>query len=619
VVTVNPDPPCPDDTITFTVSHVTDSGGQKRENCVLETIAPVAPTYEWELTLPADYPPPLPPLIGIGASVAVTAKAPGNYRVTFTAKANRDCPPPDRVLVATVVVPDVTVLEWQALPGNIALDVCPNNGDKRIFPGKQTPGDGAAADRRKVHLKATLNPVVQGCTVHFRTWDVDDPFDQNHPGMPNVQLIDNNATGPDNRPTPEGPVPLVGTTDAQGEATVTFTVSMQPGNNYLAGASGIIDAINAATQVDADANNAPPRVRFTEMLTVWRKLHVETDSMAAVTGNKIDTAFTGIVGSGTALTEINGLSSLDDQSANLDKTPPGNGRFEDGALAIGGGPVPITISPVTANGSNRVVFPSMSIAGLPFSAEDNDDFWNGTMSGTITEVVESGIDFVWTLNVTAHNEDPIDWPDFVGGKLTVGEGAEVDIVAVNGAASQVTTSALNIPCRVHDDDDDSLLAKLPDVGAMGAAYREAYVVPVYDVGDNDMNVPFVLNITATEAANTGTMDWDSQTANAADFWVVYLLAAFQHRTTEDADPDSETRTFGATPGTGGGSLIYLEVDQGHEGVSNPVAKEQITVVHESGHAVGDSGDHPVTTNSDQSSTFVANYLVHIRASTRPSP
>jgi hypothetical protein len=86
---------CVGDTITFTASGVTDSGGEQRENCDVVTIPPVTPTYKWTLTIPPDYPDPLPPLSGSGASVGVVALVGGTYSATFTAKADRDCPPPD--------------------------------------------------------------------------------------------------------------------------------------------------------------------------------------------------------------------------------------------------------------------------------------------------------------------------------------------------------------------------------------------------------------------------------------------------------------------------------------------------------------------------------------------
>ncbi|MEK6674392.1 MAG: hypothetical protein AABZ47_01910 [Planctomycetota bacterium] len=192
----------------------------------------------------------------------------------------------------------------------------------------------------------------------------------------------------------------------------------------------------------------------------------------------------------------------------------------------------------------------------------------------------------------------------------------MSIVAANGGLSLLTTSALNIPCTLKDDDDNTLLPKLPDTSAMTPAYQPAYVVPVFDVGDNNMNVPFVGNVAANGPAIDATFDWDSRSANTPNFWVAYVLASFQSAFDKDNDPNSEDRTLGATPLTSGGCLVFLEVHQGHEQSSNPVADEQDTAVHETGHAVGNSANEPVT---DGNSNFKTNYLAHIRSATRPDP
>jgi hypothetical protein len=135
-----------------------------------------------------------------------------------------------------------------------------------------------------------------------------------------------------------------------------------------------------------------------------------------------------------------------------------------------------------------------------------------------------------------------------------------------------------------------------------------------------MNVPFILNVVRDNAAISAVLDWDSQLLNAADFWVAYVLQAYQGQASDrDNDPNSEVSGLGITRGNGGGSLIFLEAHQSHEGVGDPLAEEQLTVVHETGHAVGDSNDHPVTGNSDQDANFVANYLVHIRSAIKPGP
>jgi len=87
-------PVCMGDTITFTAGGTTDSGGSEWINCIETAVPPGGVEYHWTLTLPAGYPPPLPPTSGTGSSVDATALVPGTYTVSFTAQPTRTkCPP----------------------------------------------------------------------------------------------------------------------------------------------------------------------------------------------------------------------------------------------------------------------------------------------------------------------------------------------------------------------------------------------------------------------------------------------------------------------------------------------------------------------------------------------
>lgn len=57
---------------------------------------------------------------------------------------------------------------------------------------------------------------------------------------------------------------------------------MQPGNNYRGGASTLTDGLadDQITQAKVDANTPPAPVVLGDMLTVWRKVWLELDSMA---------------------------------------------------------------------------------------------------------------------------------------------------------------------------------------------------------------------------------------------------------------------------------------------------------------------------------------------------
>ncbi|HUT30345.1 MAG TPA: hypothetical protein VMX13_11190 [Sedimentisphaerales bacterium] len=178
----------------------------------------------------------------------------------------------------TVFVAKGTEVEWETFPGNTDLDGCPKNGGKRIFPGKQTYNDEDAADRKKVTVKATITPAAADIKVYFSWWDVDDPCSDDPP------LDDNDSNGPtggDNNGSGAS-VPTYATTDASGVAKATFTVSMQPGDNFKITASTCEAKLGEVDQTDVDGNSLPECVIMTEMLTVWRKLHIERDSMEQV-------------------------------------------------------------------------------------------------------------------------------------------------------------------------------------------------------------------------------------------------------------------------------------------------------------------------------------------------
>jgi len=89
MITVEPEVVCLGDQITFELSEVVDSGGIKRVFCsAKEKIPPVTPEYEWVITKPDGS-----MIEGSGAVATVVADEPGTYSVTFTATADRDCPP----------------------------------------------------------------------------------------------------------------------------------------------------------------------------------------------------------------------------------------------------------------------------------------------------------------------------------------------------------------------------------------------------------------------------------------------------------------------------------------------------------------------------------------------
>jgi hypothetical protein len=176
-------------------------------------------------------------------------------------------------------VPKVESVEWETHEENTPLDTCPQNGGKRIFPDRQTPDDNNASVRRKVTVKARITPALENQTVYFRAFDADDPSSDESP------VDGNDASGPaggDNKGAGHALSAASAQTDASGCASVEFTVSMQPGDNFKMFASLDGPALNSLTQDEADAGSAPSGITQSEMLTVWRRLWLERDSMGPI-------------------------------------------------------------------------------------------------------------------------------------------------------------------------------------------------------------------------------------------------------------------------------------------------------------------------------------------------
>jgi hypothetical protein len=220
-------------------------------------------------------------------------------------------------------VADVVSLEWETYPDdvvatpvdhgpNIDIDdhpTVPPNGGKRIFPGKKDYDDTAeeADMRRKVNLKVTISSILpglpsEGMPVYLRPWDVDDPS-ANDSGLPEAQCtwpLDcddmshshwSESWRYDNRNpsikefcfAESGTQPFhvpPGTDNIK----VPLYAWMYPGDNCRV--TGSIVQCNMPPEVtwqkvDSDSG-LPSYVENSEMLTVWRKLHIERDYMAPV-------------------------------------------------------------------------------------------------------------------------------------------------------------------------------------------------------------------------------------------------------------------------------------------------------------------------------------------------
>jgi hypothetical protein len=131
-----------------------------------------------------------------------------------------------------VHVVNVNYIYWTTYSaGNEAISSDPMVGGKRIFVGKRTAGDTAASDRRKVVVRAQLSEPIPGVRVRFRFFDVDDPSSNGPPVDPN------GSAGDDNRGVGASLSAITEFTDGDGQASVVFSVSRQPGDNFRVAAS----------------------------------------------------------------------------------------------------------------------------------------------------------------------------------------------------------------------------------------------------------------------------------------------------------------------------------------------------------------------------------------------
>lgn len=165
------------------------------------------------------------------------------------------------------------------------LDTNPNtNNGNRIFPGKQTPTDDTA--RNTVEVVATISPAQENITVYFKVFDVDDPSSDEDP------VDSNGSDGNDNRGGTGTLSATSAVTDSNGEAKVTFTVGMNPGDNYRVAATLNPEEFDNLTVTSPspkfliypDNNQIDGFIgKTTNMLTVWRKLNLEFDLMKTPT------------------------------------------------------------------------------------------------------------------------------------------------------------------------------------------------------------------------------------------------------------------------------------------------------------------------------------------------
>lgn len=282
---------------------------------------------------------------------------------TLKAKAFKNGLTPSSVTSATYTVFRVVQISIEV--EHSALDGNPNaGGGLRIFPERIGPSDTNFRD--SVIVTATISPIAPNVEVDFRRFDPDDPSSNSSPLDPNGQA------GNDNLPDVTGARPGPGVlsspsarTDKFGKASVRLTVSWQPGNNFIVAATTdpfyanglrlrVVDGSVIEDSSGISLTDARARAKQTPMLTVWRRVHVEVDRMANVTGNSVNGVLAGVV----ANSSRRGQSTLD---LGLNLPAPGPFGTEGLAKRFEGGTITIQIN--GANTTFGVVTNTAAITG----------------------------------------------------------------------------------------------------------------------------------------------------------------------------------------------------------------------------------------------------------------
>ena len=285
-------------------------------------------------------------------------------------------------VTVTVRAPQVQAVTWVARAGSPLTANLGPGGGLRIFPDKDAlnPTTVSTVDRSYADAKVTLTPATPGVTVYFKLIDVDDPSSSLAP-------IDNENIGSDNRNTAT-PAPVqTATTGASGTATVRFQVSMQPDDNYrfVAIATPISSGQFGAIQNDTTLArvkdrstrggaivpyNGPAYAVASDMLTVWRRVHVERDTMGAVTGNTIAGTITNVGRASNGSVTVTTDQPLEDEE---------QGRFNGGTLRDSTGKIFPVITHTTRSDFTVTVTISASLipAAGAFTLVDDDVLTDG--------------------------------------------------------------------------------------------------------------------------------------------------------------------------------------------------------------------------------------------------
>jgi hypothetical protein len=469
---------------------------------------------------------------------------------------------------------------------------------QRIFPDKKSPED--TVNHKRVRVKAVVGK--PNINVYFRNFDVDDPSSDN-------TIDDTGSNGNDNRegriigqpypqtaagilsgmPCPNASNCVMSSTNANGEAIVYFTVTKQPGDNFRIAAStdetylrGVdVAGTGLADSANVSLNNTG-KAKQTELLTVWRKLHMEIDSMGEVAEN-FETGY--FVGKGMY---------IGPEEKWIDVYFPA--LLEPGAykkiLAVDG---------VTPHNYGRIVFAGVHslqvLDNVAITSETTDDLrLPPRRQQLLVKSICCAIYLRPNHPFKLYDDDDFNSDDAVNKDGDNGENVEL----LNDTLSYMRSS---------DNPNEN-------------SYAAAYIMPEYQWaqqrGLNETNVPFELHSPFSQSRYGAEFrplinnHRGSSTLERDDFWIGHLLVAYQGASSQDVDPigaalgiapyknDTITEnvdyvpSFGIPPGSIG-AIIWIEALRDYtlkplpQSIFDPPPFKMAnlrTATHEIGHQFG---------------------------------
>ncbi|MCP4121940.1 MAG: hypothetical protein GY751_09330, partial [Bacteroidetes bacterium] len=509
------------------------------------------------------------------------------------------------------------------------LDI--NNGSRRVFPGARQ-GDPVSRDKVDFDIKLTVKPPYD-TKIYCRALDIDDPssdpvIDPNdtfadpysnsyYPGGPVYTLegdnrndIGGNKAGRITGEQNEGSLKIKEVSFNAGTDVVTneFQTTMSPGDNFVIVANGDKDFVLKLRNRDQDdedevVNRDPitavggtgteiqePVNYASEILTMWRILHTERDSMLSPPPSPHSSEKNFVEGTVTRMISANGTSAtivrldqnLEDGSKDLDDADSDNGRFEKGWISIGSDKVLTEV--LMGNGDTFV----RKDTGINIPVTVSKEGVSDVVSGEVTDF--SGNEF--TLYITPPSNLTA---NYIGGKINVA-GVEMNIASISDDTVHVTALA-DIPFILHDDDVDSRLPHILTGAKMDDAFFDAYYLPTIDGGDKLANnqvgldgVRFVRNLGNDYIYNIISKR-DSVDKPPDNLWIIYVCSAWQYKNKEDDDPFREKVVLGVAPSTTGNDKVYTGGKTSWVFIESTydccnVSNFEMTYVHEVGHQLG---------------------------------